>query len=108
MPHADHRYPASPSIASIRASPHRAPPSLSPSCCRSRSEEVSISSDYLEMLHANHEDWLQHGRNLSEVHRESGGGLPNMSGRCWEGEGGARCSATGDLSGSAKAGHACV
>ncbi|PSC73614.1 deoxycytidine kinase [Micractinium conductrix] len=46
---------------------------------RSRSEEVSISSDYLEMLHANHEDWLQHGRNLSEVHRESGGGLPNMS-----------------------------
>lgn len=34
---------------------------------RSRSEEVGIDQGYLEMLHANHEDWLSSGTSLREL-----------------------------------------
>ncbi|KAL4439473.1 hypothetical protein ABPG77_008802 [Micractinium sp. CCAP 211/92] len=34
---------------------------------RSRSEEVGIDQGYLEMLHANHEDWLSTGTSLREL-----------------------------------------
>ncbi|KAL4437299.1 hypothetical protein ABPG75_004438 [Micractinium tetrahymenae] len=37
---------------------------------RSRSEEVGIEQGYLEMLHANHEDWLSTGTSLRELRRQ--------------------------------------
>ena len=32
---------------------------------------MGISQDYLEMLHANHEDWLCHGLSPAEFRRSS-------------------------------------